>query len=435
MFFPTRETRTREQLAQLRRLLEVILAGNAFYRKKLAGLDSVPASLEDFSARFPFTTKQELVEDQRATPPFGTNLTFATPLYTRFHQTSGTTSAPLRWLDTPESWQAMVEDWKEIFRAAGVGAGERVYFAFSFGPFIGFWLAFAAAEQLDCLCLPGGSLSSLARLHGILENRATVLCCTPSYAAHLAETAAREKIDLRGSAVRALIVAGEPGGSIPATRRRLSEVWPGATVFDHHGMTETGPVSHQCPAEPGTLHVLERDFLAEVVDASGHAVPPGEAGELVLTTLARTGSPVLRYRTGDLVRAKAPQGACACGRHDLALAGGILGRADQMVIVRGVNIYPTAVEEVLGGFPEVAEYRVDVDGSRSLVELRLHLEPRPECTEPAALRARVQERLQGVFNLRIPVTLAPPGSLPRFDMKAQRWNYEHSPARLACLER
>jgi phenylacetate-CoA ligase len=421
MPFPTRETRAADQLTQLRRLMAAVLAGNAFYRKKLAGIDPAIASLADFSERFLFTTKQELVEDQLAAPPFGTNLTFPTALYTRFHQTSGTTSAPLRWLDTPESWNAMVESWKEIFGAAGVGAGDRIYFAFSFGPFIGFWLAFSAAEQLGCLCLPGGSLSSAARLRGILDNGATVLCCTPSYAAHLAETAAREKIDLKSGAVRAIIVAGEPGGSIPATRRRLRELWAGASVIDHHGMTETGPVSYQCPAEPGTLHVLEGAFLAEVIDSNGQRARKDDAGELVLTTLARIGSPVVRYRTGDLVRARPPGTACACGRHDMALLGGILGRTDEMVIVRGVNIYPTAVEEVLRGFSEVAEYRVEVDGSRSLMELRLKIEPQQDCVEPAALQSRIEETLQRVFNLRIQITLAPPGSLPRFEMKAKRW--------------
>jgi phenylacetate-CoA ligase len=422
MAFPTSETIKADQLAQLRRLLAALLPGNAFYRKKFAGLDTAIASLEDYSARFPCTTKQELVEDQRAAPPYGTNLTYPLAQYTRFHQTSGTTSVPLRWLDTPENWQGMVDCWKEIFHAAGVGAADRVFFAFSFGPFIGFWMAFDAAQQLGCLCLPTGGMSSAGRVRGILDNRATVLCCTPSYAAHLAETAAREKIDLSRSAVRALIVAGEPGGSIPATRRHLGQLWPGARVFDHHGMTETGPVSHECPEEPGTLHVLERAYLAEVIDQRGRAAPAGEAGELVLTTLGRTGSPVLRYRTGDLVRAEA-LGRCACGRHDLALAGGILGRTDEMVIVRGVNVYPTAVEEVLRGFPDVAEYRVEVDGSRSLVQLRLRVEARAGCPEPDALAARVQEALQQVFNLRMPVTPAPAGSLPRFEMKAKRWKF------------
>jgi phenylacetate-CoA ligase len=420
--FPTREAMAAHQLGQLRRLLAAILPENAFYRNKLASIDPAIASLEDFSDRFPFTTKQELADDQRTHPPFGSNLTFPLTSYTRYHQTSGTTSAPLRWLDTPGSWQGMVESWREIYQAAGVRVEDRVYFAFSFGPFIGFWLAFDAAQQLGCLCIPGGGLSTPGRLRAMAENRATVLCCTPSYAAHLAESAARDKLDLKASAVRLIIVAGEPGGSVPATRRRLEELWPMARIFDHHGMTETGPVSHECPAQPGTLHILERAYLAEVVDADGKAARAGEVGELVLTVLGRTGSPLLRYRTGDLARAG---GACACGWPGTALPGGLLGRTDEMVIVRGVNVYPTAVEEVLRGFSEIAEYQVEVDRSRALAELSLRIEPLKDgaAEEGKALAARVQHALHGAFNLRVPVALAPAGSLPRFEMKARRWKY------------
>jgi phenylacetate-CoA ligase len=416
----TREAVGAHQLAQLRRLLRAILPGNAFYRKKYAGLDTEVASLEDFAARFPFTTKQELAEDQSSNPPFGTNLTYPAASFTRFHQTSGTSRRPLRWLDTPASWGCMVVNWMEIYQAAGVGAADRVYFAFSFGPFIGFWLAFEAAQQLGCLCIPGGGLSTQGRLRAILDNRATVLCCTPSYAARLAETGAQEKLDLKGGAVRVIIVAGEPGGSVPATRRRLEELWPGARIFDHHGMTETGPVSHECPSQPGRLHILERAYLPEIIAADGRAAGAGETGELVLTTLGRTGSPLLRYRTGDLARADGP---CPCGRPEMALAGGLLGRTDDMVIIRGVNIYPTAVEEVLRGFPEIAEYQVEVSRCRSLLEMSVRIEPLNGGAEAGTLAGRVQEALHGVFNLRVPVALAPAGSLPRFEMKARRWRH------------
>jgi phenylacetate-CoA ligase len=425
--FPNRQAIAAHQLGQLRQLIGAMPA-NAFYQKKFAGLDPAVASLEDFSRRFPFTTKEELAGDQRARPPYGGNLTYPLEKYTRFHQTSGTSSAPLRWLDTPESWGWMLENWKEVYGAAGVGAGDRVYFAFSFGPFIGFWLAFEAAQQLQCLCLPGGSLGSAGRLRAICENKATVLCCTPGYAARLAEVAAEEKINLHDSAIRRIIVAGEAGGSILATRQRLEQLWPGARVFDHHGMTETGPVSHQCPARPGLLHILESAILAEVIDPNGAAAAEGQAGELVLTTLGRTGSPVLRYRTGDLVRAvHFDRQPCACGRHDLGLQGGILGRTDEMVIVRGVNIYPTAVEEIVRGFAEVAEYEVRVDKSASLAELVLRIEPRAGCGDAAALLQRVQGALQAAFHLRVPVALAPAGSLPRFEMKAKRWKIGFEP--------
>jgi phenylacetate-CoA ligase len=430
--FPTRPAIAAQQLAQLRRLLAAILPANRFYRQRFSGLDTHLSSLDDF-CRFPFTTKEELSADQRAFPPYGSNLTYPVASCTRFHQTSGTTSSPLRWLDTPESWQSMVESWKKIYRLAGVRPGGRIYFAFSFGPFLGFWLAFDAAQQLGCLCLPGGGLGSAGRLKAIIDNSATVLCCTPSYAVRLAEVAAAGNLDLRSSSVRSIIVAGEPGGSIPATRRRLEQLWPGARVFDHHGMTETGPISHQCPAQPGVLHVIESAYFPEVFDPGGNPVPPGEMGELVVTTLDRLASPLLRYRTGDLVRVAASAPPCVCGCHDLALAGGILGRADDMLIVRGVNIYPSAVEDLLGGFAEIVEYQVKVDQSASLPELTLRLELSAGCADPKAVLQRVQASLHAAFNLRVPIKLAPAGTLPRFEMKASRWLVANRPHRCANL--
>ena len=232
----------RGQLEQLRSLVAELFPANGFYRRKLgaAGVTFDVASLADFSRRFPLTTKAELVADQQAFPPYGTNLTYPLNCYTRCHQTSGTSGVPLRWLDTPENWDWLVENWTETYRAAGVTAADRVYFAFSFGPFIGFWLAFEAAGRLGAMCLPGGGLGTPARLRGILELGATVLCCTPTYALRLAEVAAAENLDLRSGQLRTVIVAGEPGGSVPATRARFAALWPGARFFDHHGMTEVG---------------------------------------------------------------------------------------------------------------------------------------------------------------------------------------------------
>jgi len=406
------------QLEQLRELLSELLPANRFYAAKFAsaGVGFDVASLADFSARFPFTSKAELVSDQLAHPPFGTNLTYPLNRYLRYHQTSGTSGAPLRWLDTPENWEAMLESWLEIFRAAQVGTGDRVMFAFSFGPFLGFWLAFESAERLGCLCLPGGGLSSAARLRVMRDVQASVLCCTPTYALRLAEVAAAEKIETPALGVRTIIVAGEPGGSIPATRAKLESLWPGARIFDHHGMTEVGPVTFECPMQPGRLHVIEPAYHAEVVDpVTGR---PATSGELILTTLGRIGSPLLRYRTGDLVKLGA---ACVCGRHNLTLDGGILGRVDDMVIVRGVNIYPSAVEEIIRRFDDVAEYCVHVSGAAALVELRIAIEPAGACPDARALAARVQTALETAFSLRVPVETVAPGALPRFEMKARRW--------------
>jgi phenylacetate-CoA ligase len=421
---PSRAEIEGSQLEQLRSLVAELFPANPFYSRKLgaAGITFDIGSLADFSSRFPFTTKHEVVEDQRVHPPFGTNLTYPLERYTRFHQTSGTTGTPLRWLDTPESWEWMLESWGEVYRAAGVTASDRIFFAFSFGPFVGFWMAFEAGSRLGALCLPGGGMGSAARLCAIIDNGVTVLCCTPTYAVRLAEVAAQDQIDLRRARVRTIIVAGEPGGSLPAMRARLAALWPGARLFDHHGMTEVGPVTHECPARPGVLHVIESAYYAEIIDPiTGQAVPPRQPGELVLTPLGRTGSPLLRYRTGDLVRAEPTGARCVCGRCDLALPGGILGRTDDMIIVRGVNVYPSAVDEILRANESVAEYQVRVSETESLLEISIEIEPRPGCTDVDALVNRLEKTFETGFALRIPVTAMPPGSLPRFEMKARRW--------------
>lgn len=416
--FLTRSEIESHQLAQLHRLLEAIIPNNKFYGRKLSGINTQVASLQDYAKRFPFTTKQELSVDQITNRPFGTNLTYPVEEYTRFCQTSGTTREPLRWLDTKADWQWMVNTWKTIYLAAGVTVNDRVYFAFSFGPFIGFWLAFDAAQQIGSICMPGGGLSSPARLRAMRDAGATVLCCTPSYAIRLGEIALEEKICV--NSVRLIIVAGEPGGSVPATRKRMEQLWPTARVFDHHGMTETGPVTFECPRHPGVLHVVEPSYVAEILTKEGRAVTAGEPGELVLTPLGRLGSPLLRYKTGDMVKAVV-QTKCECGRSDLALDGGILGRIDDMVVVRGVNVYPTAFEDLLRKFPEIAEYQVDVDKTKTLAEVRLRVEPTSDSSDAAQLPSRIQSAIQDTFHLRVPVTLVGPGTLPRFEMKARRW--------------
>lgn len=222
---------TRLQEARLRSLLKDILPQNRFYADKLsrAGLSADDLqTLEDWQ-RLPFTSKPELLQDQADHPPYGRFLTYPIAAYTRYHQTSGTTGQPLRWLDTTESWQWVLGCWQKIYTMAGVRPEDRLFFPFSFGPFLGFWSAFEAAGRVGCLCLPGGGLGSTARLRFLQDNGATVVLCTPTYALHLAEVARQQGLPLAHCPVRALIVAGEPGGSIPATRKRIEDAWGGAS--------------------------------------------------------------------------------------------------------------------------------------------------------------------------------------------------------------
>lgn len=419
-----REHLQARQMVRVRQLVTRVLATNRFYGRKLrdAGLtDAAEIKDLEYFQKLPFTYKRELVEDQEAHPPFGTNLTYPLERYVRFHQTSGTTGQPLRWLDTPESWAWWKRCWGFIYRAAGVSAADRVFFAFSFGPFIGFWSAFAGAEALGALTIPGGAQDSVTRLRSILSNGATVLICTPSYALRLGEVAAENDIDLAGSPVRITIHAGEPGASIPATKKRIEEVW-GARCFDHYGMTEVGAVSFECIYQSGGIHVIESEYVAEVIDPrTNEPVPPGADGELVLTNLGRTGMPVIRYRTGDRVRANDER--CRCGRTFRRLEGGILGRVDDMLTVRGVNVFPSAIENIVRSFPVVDEFMVEVYRRAGMDELRLIL----EVDESRYGREAVEGAIRGVresirqnLNIRVEAEAVPAGSLPRYELKARR---------------
>ncbi len=417
---PSEETLDRLGLELLQReklaaLLDAVLSSNPFYRRKLAGIRFDPT--RDPIDRFPLTTRSEIEQDQATHPPFGTNLSYNPVGYNRFHQTSGTTGQPIRWLDTAESWEWFKGCWCIVYRGAGVTSEDRLAFPFSFGPFIGFWAAFEAAASLGNLCLPAGGMTTTARLRYILDNGVTVVCCTPTYALRMAQTAAAEGLDLRSSAVRLVIVAGEPGGSVPSVRSRIESAW-GARVIDHAGMTEVGAWGFECVEAPGGMHVIESEFLAEVIDpVSGQPLAEGETGELVLTNLGRIGSPVIRYRTGDQVRAT--RAHCACGRFFLRLEGGILGRLDSMLIVRGNNVFPSAIEAILHEFDEVAEFRVVVEERAGMTELRLELEPAASASS-TGLAERIAMTIRDRLHFRPEVSLVKAGALPRFEMKAKR---------------
>jgi phenylacetate-CoA ligase len=425
-----REALASLQGRRLQRLLADIYRRNPFYTRKLdeAGIAVSALQFPRDLEKLPLTTKSELVADQAVHPPWGTRLTEPMERYTRYCQTSSTTGLPLRWLDTNESWQWMLECWKTVFRAAHVGQADRIFFPFSFGPFLGFWTAFDAASQIGALCVPGGGMSSHLRLATIDTVGATVICCTPTYALRLAEVAAQEIAEgtrtrpLSEGPVRVLIVAGEPGGSVPATRAQIEQAW-GARVIDHHGLTEVGPVSFECWERPGGVHVNEGEFLCEVLDPATGAEPAeGQPGELVITNLGRTASPVIRYRTGDLVVRRLEP--CACGRTWAWLERGILSRSDDMVTVRGVNVYPAAVEEVVRGFREVAEFRSTVTRRASLRELAVEIEPFPDVGDRKALGEHVAQQLREALGLTVPVRVVDPGALPRFEMKARRFVVE-----------
>lgn len=418
---PDRDELVESQVRRLRDMLVPVLRDNAFYREKLtdAGLSGAGdvRTLDDYR-RLPFTTKAELSADQDAHPPYGSNLTYRLRDYVRVHQTSGTTGRPLRWLDTRQSWDWFAGCWRRVFDGAGVTPDDRLFFAFSFGPFIGFWTAHEAARLIGALAITGGSMSSVQRLQAMDEHRATVLICTPTYALHLAEVAETEGIDIANSSIRATIHAGEPGAGLPATRRRIEDAW-GARCYDHAGATEVGAWGYECRERNGML-VNEAEFICEVIDPdSGEQA---DEGELVLTNLGRVGMPVIRYRTGD--RVKRAKGACPCGSGFLRLENGVIGRIDGGIIIRGIVIYPSAVENVVRTFPEVTEFAVDVYRRRSLDEVEIRLEVRGE--SPDSVAGAVAREARRKLGFRVGVRAVDTNTLPRFELKARRFTDHRS---------
>jgi phenylacetate-CoA ligase len=404
-----REQLRRQQFARLTALLEEVVAHNRFYAEKLAGV-SLPLSSLDDLAKLPYTFKEELVTAPHA-GEFAVNLTYPLPKYVRYHRTSGTRGRPMAVLDTAEDWQWWIDAWQYVFDAADVGPEDCVVMAFSFGPFIGFWSATDAATARGAMVVPTGGMRTLGRVETIRSTQATVICCTPSYALRMAEVAEENQIDTASLRVRKIIVAGEPGGSLPHVRRRIEEKW-NAEVIDHAGASEVGPWGYADARRQG-LHILESEFIAEFLSvASGQAAEDGELAELVLTPLGRLGSPVIRYRTGDLVRPRVKHGGA---NQFVLLEGGVLGRADDMLIVRGVNIFPSSLDQIIRGFPEVVEYRALVTRQGNMDALTVEIEDRLNAPERVARELRLR------LGLKVEVACVPLGSLPRYEGKGKRF--------------
>jgi phenylacetate-CoA ligase len=402
------------KLSRLRGLLREILPSNGFYAAKLARI-AAPAGIASLAelSDWPFTFKEELVAAVADGAPG--NLTWPRERYVRFHQTSGTHGRPLPVFDTVADWRWWMDCWRTILARGGVAAGDRVLVASSFGPYAGFWSGFDAVIAAGALAIPTGGLSTLARLEMMRTHAPTVLIATPSYALHLAEVAIDEKLETAAESVRLVIVAGEPGGSAPAVRRRIAAAWR-ADVLDHAGATEVGPWGVGDLSGPG-LDVLEPWFHPEFLSLeTGGPAAAGELAELVLTTLGRAGAPVIRYRTGDVVRPRWPTDVeVAAGASPwVRLDGGILGRTDDMLVIRGVNVFPGAIDDIVRSFPEVVEYRLIVSTDAALDRISLEIEDR--LADPA----RVARELALRLGLRVDVTAVPIGSLPRFEGKGRR---------------
>jgi phenylacetate-CoA ligase len=404
--------------ASYREQLAYLLERSAFYREKLAGLE--PGGLAEI-AELPLTEKDELLATRTPANPIGSHLCAAPSELIRIYSTSGTTGTPSYVPLTAADLDNWVTGSARSYAASGIAAGERIVSTYNAGPFVA-GAALASFERIGLVHVPVGTCNTerLLRAIELLAPDAVVL--TPSYAAHLVERAAEAELDLRGSSVRRVLVAGEPGGGEPAFRALLEEGW-GARVTEAMGVGDIGvSLFGECEEQDG-MHLGARGFVhLELIDPRTHEaleLEDGAAGELVLTHLRQRGAPLLRFRTRDHVVVRI--GPCACGRTGPRIR--CLGRTDDMLILRGVNVFPSAVREVVNGFvPAVSGHvliRPREPGVKQEPPLPVSVELARGGTPDPSLAEAIRGRLRDVLVVQTHVDLVPWGSLRRSEYKSR----------------
>ena len=391
---------------QDRRLTELMSrlrgAPSEYWREKLRGVDA--RSLDEIAA-LPFTSKGEL----RDACPFGS---LAEPLEAtiRIHASSGTRGKPLVVAYTAGDVDVFAEVNARAIACAGGGPGDVLHVAYGYGLFTGGLGLHYGGERLGATVVPASGGNPALQLELLADLGASGLACTPSFALLLAERAAADGLADR-IRLRYGIFGAEPWSE--ALRTKLELAW-GIDACDVYGLSEViGPgVAAECREAKGALHVFADHFLPEIVDpASREPLPPGELGELVLTTLTKEAFPVIRYRTGDLTTLVA--GTCPCGRTHPRIAR-FTGRVDDMLVIRGINVFPSEIEAVVLSDPALAgQYAIVVDRRSALPELEVHAELAEASASKEAAEGRIAARLEERLRLRVAVTLYAPGSLPR----------------------
>ena len=394
----------------------------ALYEKAGIKPDDI-ASFDDIR-HVPKVEKAMMRDIQRKAPfPYGDALCVPLEEVTIFHQTSGTTGQPIYQPDTWPDWEWFVESWAFILWAQGYRPTDRVFIPFGYNVFVAFWAGHYAAEKLGCEVVPGGVLDTKARVLKIQELEATAMMGTPTYMLNMASTA-RDKLGIDPSTltIEKITCAGEPGASIPSTKKRMEEAW-GAKVYDHAGATEIGAWSYECTAQSGGMHVNEALFLVEIEDLeTGEIIDePGRRGKMIITALDRQAQPCVRFDSKDIIEwASEP---CPCGRSFRVVQGGVVGRADDITKVKGVLLAPSAIEEVVRGIDGLSdEYEVVVDKKGDVDKISLKVELLPDrVNQRDKIEAQLVDQLRLKTNLRYDLKFKEYGTLPRYEVKAKRF--------------
>jgi phenylacetate-CoA ligase len=416
------------QLDALRRQLTRVHARSKHYRRVFDEAGFHPGDLKSFDdlRRLPLTRKSDYMAGLEAEPPFGTLSAVERGEAVRVHFSSGTTGRP-----APVLWtQFDIERWADLYArslyAQGLRRGDVFQCMFNYAWFVGGLGATLAAQSLGALVIPGSSGDTERQIDTLFRYGTNCVIGTPSFMSHIAEAAIKAGRDLRESNVKMVCVGGEPGASIPGTRERIESQW-GAKMFDCYGALECQPIGWDTAAQLGPT--LAEDFIyVEILHPDTHEpVADGERGVLVLTHLDKQACPLVRWWTGDVV--VRDRSTALDGRTHARLRGGVLGRADDMLIIRGVNLFPAAVEDIVRAFPDLTnEYVIVIDDSVKdaktgfLTGVRLRVERAAGARDDIGevLSQKLRERLQ----VRFHVEVLEPGILPRTVHKAKRVIHE-----------
>lgn len=413
-------------LAQLRRQLERVYAQVPFYRRHWDAHGFHPdhvRTFDDFTKRCPTVNKKQLVADQAEHPPFGSYLGVPREDVFRIHGSSGTSGTPTMYGITRRDWDHAREIFAITQWSMGVRPTDTVHFAFPFGLFFGGWGMLYAAECTGATTLPMGATTTQAHLAMIDRMQCTFIQATPSYLLHMADVAEQIGFDTRGSSVKRVLTGGEPGGSLPTTRAKIIEAWGLDSSCDSGTSSEMFPfcTSTEC-TEMNGMHLYNDEIWTELVDPqdSSRPVPEGEVGSVVYTHLWRESQPMIRFEVGD--RSVLSSEPCPCGRTYPRLPQGLLGRADDMLVVRGANLYPSAVEHALRGVPGLGlEFRIRVFRKGTMDELEVSVEVAEGVgADRDALQRQAAEALHRHCMIRIPVTLIEANTYERATLKARR---------------
>lgn len=419
-----REKLEQLQLARFRERMQYVYERSPVYKRKYDEAGIKPSDLQslDDIQHVPFTLKEELRESQSLHPPWGDFICIPPEDGVRVFQTTGTTGVPVKIILNKTDWTVhFYEQFMHHMYGYGIKTSDILFVPFGYSLYIAWWCFQAAMEQAGVMIVPGGAQSSKDRIRNIFDWEATVVCGTPTYLIYLGDLAKNMGQPLANSAVRIVVAGGEPGACVPSTRKAIENLW-GAKCYDDMGSTEITNFGFECVAQKGT-HVIESLFYAECLDPDTlKAVSPGEVGELVLSNLCMESMPLLRFRLKDLV--KFNKETCECGRTFLRLDGGILGRSDDMFQFAGVNIFPSAVENLVRQVEEFSnEYQLIVPKMGSGKRLKIRVEPASANISDEGMGQAVKKFIQTV---RHSITITPEveileiGELPRFELKANR---------------